>query len=297
MTDVAQAIESAVSTAGQAVVRIGRGWGRGAGVVLADGKVMTNAHNLRSEQVTVTFADGRSEVGTVAGVDVDGDVAVIDVDTGDAPAIVWADEESPPLGAMVLTVTVDAVAGTRVTTGRVSAVGAAFRSPRGRLVRDAIEHTAPLARGSSGGPLLDEEGRALGINTHRRGDGFYLAIPATEAFRDRLTALAGGEPVRRARLGIAVAPPHVARKLREAVGLPDVEGLLVREVEEGGPADAAGVRRGDLLIEAGERPLRSSDDLFSVLDALAPGATLTLRVLRGTEEETLTASFDAPGAT
>ena len=101
-----QALQEATTTVTErvapAVVRIGRGGGRGAGVVVADGLVATNAHNLRGSQVTITFADGRSETGEVAGADVDGDLAVIRVATGDAAPLEWA--ESPAeLGTPVFT--------------------------------------------------------------------------------------------------------------------------------------------------------------------------------------------------
>jgi serine protease Do len=287
---VTTVLDQRLDALAQGVVRIGRGWGRGAGVVLGDGRVATNAHNLRGEQVTVSFSDGTQERGTVAAFDGDGDLAVIDVATGGRTPLPWA-AESPRIGQAVLTVTLDAAAGPRATDGRVSALGAAFRSPRGRLIEDAVEHTAPMARGSSGGPLLDLEGRLLGLNTHRRGDGFYLAVPATSSLRDRLDALATGIVAARPRLGVAVAPPEVARRLREAVGLPDREGLLVRGVEEHGPADRAGVRRGDLLVVAGGTTLRSSDDLFGVLDALASDAELPLQVVRGTDEVDLVVRF------
>jgi serine protease Do len=290
MQDRAEELRQVAANAAPRVVRIGRGLGRGAGLVVGPDRVATNAHNLRGEQATVTFADGRSATGRVLGADLDADLAVLGVATGDAAGPRWATVE---LGDEVVAVTLDPVAGVRVTTGRVSAVGAAFRSPRGRLVAEAIEHTAPLARGSSGGPLLDRAGRVVGINTSRRGDGFYLAVPADEALRQRLEALTEGTTPARARLGVAVAPPEVARRLRDAVGLPERDGLLVRGVEEDGPAERAGVRRGDLLVAAGDVPLRTSDDLFAVLDALEPGASLPLTVVRGTEELSLTAAFPA----
>ena len=106
----------------------------------------------------------------------------------------------------------------------------------------SVEHTAPLAPGSSGGALLDAPGRLLGINTNRLGEGFYLALPADDALRDRIDALGRGESTERPRLGIAVAPQHVARRLRRSVGLPERDGLLVRGVEDGSPAAAAGIQ-------------------------------------------------------
>src|SRR5204862_7188834 len=100
-----------------------------------------------------------------------------------------------------------------------------------------------------------------------------------------------GEAPRRRRLGIAVAPPPVARRLRRAVGLPEAAGILVRGVEDGSPADRAGLERGDLLTAVAGKPFEHVDDLYVALDSAA--ATLELTVLRGTEERTVTVEFDA----
>src|SRR5215213_3883135 len=101
LAEISDSIGSAAERVGPSVVGLGRGWGRGSGVVVGDGLVLTNAHNLRDEEVAVTFADGRREAGTVAGADVDADIAVVAVDTGDAPVIEWAEEPAPPIGAVV----------------------------------------------------------------------------------------------------------------------------------------------------------------------------------------------------
>jgi S1-C subfamily serine protease len=261
-------------------------------VVLADGRVATNAHNLRGEETTVVFADGRSVVGSVAGVDVDADLAVISVDTGGAPTIAWADDGTARVGAPVFAVA-NPGGQLRVTFGLVSAVGRAFRGPRGRRIAGSIEHTAPLPRGSSGGPVVDAAGNLLGLNTNRLGDGFYLALPADAELRRRLEALGRGESPTRPRLGIGIAPARVARQLRRAVGLPERDGLLVRVVEEGGPGDRAGLRTGDLLVEAGGRAVTDADELYEALDQVGEGQTLELRVVRGSEELTVTVGFGA----
>ena len=294
LEELEQAARGVAASVGPAVVRIGRGGGRGAGVVVRDGVVVTNAHNLRGPEATVTFADGRRETGRVAGVDVDGDLAVLAVDTAGAPPL----ERSPEpagAGAVVFAVTSGAAGGARVSFGMVSSVGQAFRGPRGRRITGSLEHTAPLPRGSSGGPVVDGAGRLLGLNTNRLGDGFYLALPADEDLEARVDALLRGEaPVRR-HLGVALAPPRAARHLRRAVGLPDRDGLLVRQVEPGSPADAAGLREGDLLVAAGGRPLPGLDDLYTALDAIEEGATLAVTVVRGLEELEVSVRFD--GAT
>jgi serine protease Do len=265
---------------GPAVVGLGRGWGRGSGVVWAPGTVLTNAHNLRGDEVTVNFADGRSERGAVAGVDVAGDLAAIAVDTGDAAAVEPGDPSTLAIGSLVVALANPGGRGLRATLGMVSSTGRSFRGPRGRRIRGSIEHTAPLPRGSSGGPLVDPDGRLVGINSVRMDGGLILALPADESLRERADALARGQAPDRPRLGVAIAPAHVARKLRRAVGLPERDGLLVRWVEDGSPADIAGIEKGDLIVAAGGEPVARIEDLEP---RLADGE-LTLTVVRGAEE-------------
>ena len=287
------AVASLAERVGPSIVGIGRGT-RGSGIVLVAGKVLTNAHNLRGDQVTVTFADGRRTVGKVAAFDGDGDLAVIDVDTGAAPALDWGDGDSLAVGRAVFGAGASHGGGTRVTFGLVSAVAREFRGPGGRRIDGSVEHTAPLAPGSSGGALLDADGRLIGLNTNRIGEGFYLALPANAALRARVDGLARGEAPNRARLGVAVAPSHVARRLRRSVGLPDRDGVLVRGVEDDSLAAAAGIQAGDLLVEAGGRPIGDADDLFAALGALE--LPFDLKLVRGAEEQTVTVG-DAEGAT
>jgi serine protease Do len=294
LDELEQAVREVADQVGPSVVGIGRGRGRGSGVVLADGLVATNAHNLRGEETTVVFAGDRSATGRVAGVDVDADLAVIAVDTGGAPAVTWATDGAARVGAPVFALA-NPGGQLRVTFGLVSGVGRAFRGPRGRRIAGSIEHTAPLPRGASGGPVVDRAGRVLGIDTNRLGDGFYLALPADAELRQRLDALGRGETPARPRLGVGIAPARVARQLRRAVGLPERDGLLVRVVEDGGPADRAGLRTGDLVVEAGGRPVTDADQLYEVLDQVGEDQSLTLRVVRGSDELTVTVGFGATG--
>jgi len=276
--------------AGRSVVGIGQRWGAGSGIVLADGQVLTNAHNVRGDQAEVTFADGRTAEGTVAGHDIDGDLAVISVDTAGAPALPWADGAALSVGLPVFALANPGGRGLRVTFGFVSGIERSFRGPRGRRISGSLEHTAPLLPGSSGGPVLDGEGRLLGINTNRLGEGFYLAIPADAGLRGRVEALGRGESARTPRLGVSIAPGHVARRLRRAVGLPDLDGVLIREVTEDSPAARAGLAGGDLIVSVGGQPAGSIDDLLDAVQA-ARGGTLELGVVRGAEERTVTVSL------
>src|SRR5215813_14107635 len=211
--EIQASIAQLAEGAGASVVGIGQRWGVGSGIVTGAGRVLTNAHNVRGDQVTVTFADGRTAEGTVAGHDIDGDLAVIDVDTGETPAMSWADSASASIGTPVFALANPGGRGLRVTFGFVSGVDRTFRGPRGRRISGSLQHTAPLLPGSSGGPVTDAAGQ-LG----------------------RIDALGRGESATPPRLGVAIAPGHVARRLRRAVGLPDVEGLLVRDVIDPSPA-------------------------------------------------------------
>lgn len=289
--DLGAAARHAGDTLDASVVSVGRS-GRGTGFVVAPGKVLTNAHNLRDRTTQVRFADGRTEQGTAAGSDVDGDLVVLDVDTGDASPVAWA-AAAPARGDVVF------AAGRgghrfRVSFGVVSGTERAFRGPRGRRIQGSVEHTAPLARGSSGGPVVDQEGRVVGINTNRIGEGFYLALPADDDLRARVERLAAGESTVRRSLGVALAPNEVARRLRRSVGLAERDGLLVQAVEQGSPADRAGLAKGDLLVGAAGGPLTSVDDLHDALAAVPDEGTLELTVVRGDDERQVTVSFTTP---
>ncbi|MGH2846072.1 MAG: S1C family serine protease, partial [Thermoleophilaceae bacterium] len=193
LTSLQEVIAGTAARVGPSVVGLGRGWGFGSGVVIAERRVLTNAHNLRREQVTVSFADGRREAGELAATDPDLDLAVLTVDTGDALAVAWEPGDAPGVGTPVIALANPGGRGLRATLGFVSSEGRSFRGPRGRRIGGAIEHTAVLPRGSSGGPLVDVEGRLLGLNALRLDGGLILAVPATAAVRERTLRLARGE--------------------------------------------------------------------------------------------------------
>jgi serine protease Do len=282
--EIQASITRLAEEAGPSVVGIGQRWGIGSGIVLGEGRILTNAHNVRGSHVTATLADGRTTEGNVAGHDINGDLAVIEADTGQAAALPWA-TAAPAIGTPVFALANPGGRGLRVTFGTVSGIDRTFRGPRGLRISGSLEHTAPLLPGSSGGPVLDVQGQLLGINTNRLGEGFYLAIPADETLRGRVDALARGESVRTPQLGITITPGHMARRMRRAVGLPDAEGLLIRDVAEDSPAAQAGLARGDLIVAAAGQPVHSVDDLSGALQAT--GGTIDLNVLRGTDERSI----------
>jgi S1-C subfamily serine protease len=160
-------------------------------------------------------------------------------------------------------------------------------------VTGGIEHTAPQARGSSGSPVVDGDGRLVGITTLRLGDGFSIAQPAGPELRARIDSLAEGREPTRVTLGVGVAPPHVARRLRSAVGLAERPGALVRGVSDGSPAQRAGITRGDLIVAIGDDPVDDPAGLEAALARCQPGDTVVVKVVRGADELSLTVVFPA----
>src|SRR3954468_18730610 len=156
---VVEMVRDVAASVGPSVV----GLRRGSGLVIADGSVLTTAHTLRGGEVAVVFADGRRESGSVAGVDAEGDLAVVSVDTGDVPAVSWGTPDELGFGSVVIALANPGGRGLRATLGLVPSAGRRLRGPRGRRIRGTIEHSAPLRGGSSGGPLVDTSGALLGL--------------------------------------------------------------------------------------------------------------------------------------
>ena len=279
MGELASAVASTADTVAPGVVRLG-GWRGANGVVIGGGQLLTNAHNVHRGPVTARFADGRTAEATVAGIDGDGDIAVLAVDTGDAPVLPWSDAPVG-IGTPVFAVT-STETGPRVTFGLVSGIARSFRGPRGRRIAGSIEHTAPMARGSSGSALVDVTGRLVALNTNRLEGGLYLALPTDAALRARCAALGQGETPTTPRLGIGIAPAWAARRMRHAVGLPELDGLLVRDVDPDGNAARAGIATGDLIVAADGTPVPDADELADAL--AAANGSVELTIVRGIEE-------------
>ena len=262
---------------GAAVIPLGRGARRGCGLVVAADQVVAMSHSLSSEQPELRIA-GEVREGAVERSDRTAGLSLIAVATGEITPITWADD-APQLGDVVFALG-DPGTGLRVTEGRVSAGPLSLRGRGGRLI-DGIEHTAPLPRGSGGGPLVDPDGAVVGVNALRGDAGFLLALPARAVQSAVERIVEGREP---ARLGVALASPSASRRMRRAVGLPDHDGLLVQGVEDASAADRAGVARGDLLVSLAGAPLATIDDLHSALDANSSAPAIELGVLRATEQ-------------
>lgn len=280
-------VTSIIDEVGPSVIRLGHGARRGCGVVVAPDRVVVLSRSLTAGRNLEVVLGGRTrEPGEVLGADRSAGVSLVQVATGDARPLAWA--EAMPAPGDVVYALGDPGTGLRVTEGRVSAAPVQLRGPGGRPLT-GIEHTAPLPRGCGGGPLVDAGGALLGLNALRTDPGFLVASAATTVRPAIERLLAGGsepEP-----LGVAVAPARVARRLRQAVGLPDRDGLLVREVLAGSVAERAGLSVGDLIVRVGETAVTNPDELVAALER-ADGR-LPVGVVRGADELELEAVFAA----
>ena len=285
------AIEDIAARIGPSVVGLQDGSRGGSGVLVAPGIVATLARNVHGDELTLVTGDGVTHDATVLGIDPSVDLAVLRTGAT-APPAAWSTAAEPPrLGVKVYALADPGGRGLRVTSGSVASAPRGVRGPAGRLIPDAVEHTAPLPRGAGGGPLVDRSGAIVGLNALRRDGGLLLAWPAT-ALRDRATALAAGERTAPRRLGVALVGARQTGRMRAAVGLDPVDGLLVRGVQDGSVADRAGITRGDVVVGADGTPVATLDDLHAAVDAAGAGA-LELEVLRGSERMTLRVEGEA----
>ncbi len=290
LSQVQNELRTAVGPVRNATVALGRD-GRGSGVVIADGVVLTNAHVLRDTTISVRFADGRITQATVSGLDSSGDLAVLAVDTSGVTPLQWADQAADT-GSLVLS----GHGNGTVTMGMVSGVGRQFRGPRGRLVSDSIEHTAPLSRGASGGPVVNLEGQLVGVNTART-DASYRAVSVSPELHTRIQRMIAGETIERPVLGISVVADATAKKVRQAAGLTARDGVLVQAVAPDSAAARAELAQGDLIVAANTKPVRTIDELNAALDESTSRftdtatATIELTVVRGNDERSVEVSW------
>ena len=281
-------LTSIISQIGPSVARLGRGSRRGSGVVVAPDRVVVLSRSLAAEHDLEVVFGGSHETGQVVGTDRSAGVSLVQVTTGDARPLEWA--EAIPAPGEVVYALGDPGTGLRVTEGRVSAAPVHLRGLGGRPL-SGIEHTAPLPRGCGGGPLVNADGALVGLNALRTDPGFLVAsgaVTVRPAIERMLAGASEPEP-----LGVAIAPARVARRLRQAVGLPERDGLLVREVLPGSVAERAGLSVGDLIVRLGEAAVATPDELLGGLERIA--GRVPVGVVRGVDELELEAVFNQSG--
>ena len=261
--------------------------GAGSGVVLTpDGYILTSAHVVDgSAGGSAAFTDGRELSFEVVGSDPLSDLAVVRAEDGELEPAVMGEADVLRVGQLVVAIGNPHGFGGSVTAGVVSALGRALPARAGRRARiidNVIQTDASLNPGNSGGALADGAGRLIGVNTAVAGVGLGLAVPVNEATRRIIGSLISEGHFRRAYLGIAGGPRPLPPRARERHG--DRSAVEVVEVVSGSPADRAGVREGDLILELDGSAVTSAADLQRMMVAELIGTAVPLRVWRSGDD-------------
>jgi S1-C subfamily serine protease len=266
----------------QVTGRDGRSGAGSAVVVSTDGLLLTNAHVVgRATGGVAVFSDGSESTVDVVGADPLSDLAVVRARGTTPDPAELGDAAELRVGQLVVAVGNPLGLSGSVTAGVVSGLGRSLPTRDGRtarVVEDVIQTDAALNPGNSGGALADSSSRVVGINTAVAGWGLGLAIPVNDTSRRIVGALVADGRVRRAYLGLVSTPAPLPAALAERTGRR--RGLRIVDVVPGAPADRAGLKPGDLVLEAGRRPVADAQSLQRLLFAEAIGRPLPMTVHR-----------------
>jgi Do/DeqQ family serine protease len=263
--------------------------GLGSGVIVRpNGYILTNHHVVEgAEHVNVELNDGRTFKAKVVGSDQPSDLAVLKIEGTNLQTLGLGDSDAVRVGDVVLAVGNPLGVGQTVTMGIVSAKGRATGGADS--FEDFIQTDAPINQGNSGGALVSTRGELIGINsqilTPSGGNiGIGFAIPANMA-KNVMTQLIDHGKVQRSMIGVTIQP--ITSDLASSLGLAQVRGALVNSVQAGGPADKAGLRRGDVITSVNGTGIKDTNDLRNNVSQLAPGSTAKLTIVRDGKEQTL----------
>jgi S1-C subfamily serine protease len=279
--------------------RDGRSGAGSAVVFTADGLLLTNAHVVsRAARGRAVFSDGTEADVDVVGADPLSDLAVVRARTATPPPATLGDAATLRVGQLVVAVGTPLGLAGSVTAGVVSGLGRSLPTRDGRtarVVEDVIQTDAALNPGNSGGALADSSSRVVGINTAVAGWGLGLAVPINDTSRRIVGSLIANGRVRRAYLGLVSTPAPLPAALAQRTG--QRRGLRIVDVVPGSPADRSGLKAGDLVLEAGRRPVADAQSLQRLLFADAIGRPLPMTVHRlGAMVDVITVPTELTGA-
>ncbi len=258
--------------------------GSGSGFLFTpDGFLLTNHHVVRGAgRLRVRLKDGREVDGQVVGADPWTDVAVVQAQATGLPIAVLGASAGLRVGQLVVAIGSPFGFDSTVTAGVISALGRTLRSITGHLVDNVIQTDAALNPGNSGGPLLDSQGRVIGINTAviQSAQGICFAIPIDMAKRIIPQLMQHGRVIR-GYLGLHGRDVPIARHLARKFGRDEENGVEVIALEGGGPATQAGMSEGDVILALADQPITSVDDLQKRLAEIPVGIPAEIVLLRG----------------
>jgi S1-C subfamily serine protease len=261
--------------------------GGGSGFVFApDGLILTNSHVVHeATRIKVSLPDGRGFPAHTIGDDPASDLAVIRIDAPNLVAAPLGDSRRLRVGQLAIAIGNPYGFQYTVTAGVISALGRSLRSYSGRLIEDVIQTDASLNPGNSGGPLVTSDGQVVGVNTATimgaQGLCFAIGINTAKFVAGRL--LQEGR-IRRSQIGVEAQTTPLHRRLVRFYDLSQESGVVVISVTEGGPAQRAGLREGDVIISLDGKPVAGVDDLQRLLTDMRVGVSSSLTVVRRTEK-------------
>lgn len=263
----------------------------GSGVIVSSqGLILTNHHVVESaDEIEVALADGRTMPANVVGTDPETDLAVIRVDARDLPAITFGRSDQLGVGDVVLAIGNPFGVGQTVTQGIVSALG---RDHLGiNTFENFIQTDASINPGNSGGALVDTDGHLVGVNSAifsrtggSNGIGFAIPVSLAQQVMEQIVRQGG---VTRGWIGVEAQ--DITPELAESFKLKDMRGALIAGILRGGPADKAGMRPGDILLEVSGRKVLDTSGMLNLISGLKPGKAASMLVLRAGEEKMLSA--------
>jgi S1-C subfamily serine protease len=283
LQDLSNELAELVERASKSVVRVDARRGRaGTGIVWDEGLVLTADHVVEHEEQIEVASDGKSTKVSIVGRDPGTDLALLRAEGLSAPKASRGRIADLKIGNLV--VALGRPGELHATMGVISSLSAAFRSWRGGEIERLVQTNAELLPGFSGGPLVDVQGRVVGINSWHLGRGISRAIPVDTAERVAESLRTHGR-IRRAYLGVGTQPVPLAEPIKSQVK--QSSGLLVVTVEDDGPAAKAGLLQGDTVVGLNGNTIKHLDDLFRALRGLEVGSAHTLRVIRAGQVQDL----------
>jgi S1-C subfamily serine protease len=271
----------AVAKAGESTVTVnGRHRIPASGIVYAADLILTADHVVeRDEDISVTLANGTTVSASIAGRDTGNDLALLRLEkTSTIPA--EKTNQDARVGQLVIALGRPSIEGIEASLGIVSAIGGPVRTGRGGLLERYLRTDAVPFPGFSGGPLIDSEGRVVGLNTSGLAHGAAITIPAFLAWSDAENLAKYGY-IKRGYLGIRSQQVELAADIRKALGREQETGLLLVSVESGSPAEASGLMVGDILVAIEGQEIADHDELMVHLSGEAVGKPLPIQILRG----------------